>query len=111
MMIVSTMTKPIAPLLRNKGHHELQMQTEKRRWYVASKSNRSKGEAFPVIRRTSTDRATILPSGCRAQILSPPPPSSTEVAYFFIASDPLSNLRVVAIQSTVLLSQNKSCVT
>ncbi|PHT31182.1 hypothetical protein CQW23_27519 [Capsicum baccatum] len=62
---------------------------------LTSKTQWSKEEVFPVIKHTSTDRATILPSGCRAQILSPPPPSSTEVAYFFIDSD----LRVVAIQN------------
>ncbi|KAM3201427.1 hypothetical protein P3L10_033790 [Capsicum annuum] len=41
---------------------------------LTSKTQWSK-EAFPVVKHTSTDRATILPSGCRAQILSPPPPS------------------------------------
>ncbi|KAM3327909.1 hypothetical protein P3S68_033371 [Capsicum galapagoense] len=61
---------------------------------LTSKTQWSKEEVFPVVKHTSTDRATILPSGCRAQILSPPPPSSTEVAYFFIDSD----LRVVAIR-------------
>ncbi|XP_060186294.1 nudix hydrolase 18, mitochondrial-like [Lycium barbarum] len=47
---------------------------------LTSQSRRTKGELFPGIERTSSGRATILPLGCRAQILSPPLPSSTEEA-------------------------------
>ncbi|XP_009615821.1 nudix hydrolase 17, mitochondrial-like [Nicotiana tabacum] len=45
-----------------------------------SQSNRTKGELYPGIERTSSGRATILPLGCRAQLLSLPLPSSTEEA-------------------------------
>ncbi|KAF3638354.1 Nudix hydrolase 17, mitochondrial [Capsicum annuum] len=41
---------------------------------LTSQSKRIKGE------RTSSGRTTILPWGCRAQILSPPLSSSTEEA-------------------------------
>ncbi|KAL3323485.1 hypothetical protein AABB24_037899 [Solanum stoloniferum] len=43
-------------------------------------SKQTKGELFPRIECTSSGRTTILPLGCRAQILSPPLSNSTEEA-------------------------------
>ncbi|KAH0714069.1 hypothetical protein KY284_006974 [Solanum tuberosum] len=43
-------------------------------------SKQTKGELFPGIERTSSGRTTILPWGCRAQILPPPLSNSTEEA-------------------------------
>ncbi|KAK4707665.1 hypothetical protein R3W88_028590 [Solanum pinnatisectum] len=43
-------------------------------------SKQTKGELFPRIERTSSGTTTILPWGCRAQILSPPLSNSTEEA-------------------------------